>query len=94
MHYEDGSSYSGQWQNDVKNGQGKQVYKDGSYYDGEWKNNLQHGSGTQAYFDKHGNLNATYTGKFASNKRNGRGTMRYENGYEQTGEWRNDGFVG
>jgi len=41
-----GSSYKGEWNNDVKEGLGKMLYADGSKYEGEWMANKRHGRGT------------------------------------------------
>ena len=91
--FPDKSVYDGAWQSDVPNGKGKITYKDTSYYDGDWANNLKQGKGTHTYFDEQGKFFGTYVGNFSADKRNGQGTFTYENGYVQSGEWRNDSFM-
>lgn len=38
MHYADGSSYVGQFENDIRHGQGKFIACDGSVQEGKWEN--------------------------------------------------------
>jgi hypothetical protein len=42
---ENGAIYYGQWNQEKKNGQGKQIWKDGSIYEGYWKNDMANGEG-------------------------------------------------
>ena len=44
-YYVDGSKYEGEWDNNMRNGQGVQYCCDGSKYDGEWKDDKKHGKG-------------------------------------------------
>jgi len=47
--------YIGQWENDMKNGEGKMYNQIGKlYYEGQWKNNLPHGQGK--YYREDGTL--------------------------------------
>ena len=39
------SFYDGEWQHDVKCGEGTQVYPSGNKYSGGWRNNVKHGRG-------------------------------------------------
>ena len=51
MYYTNGDTYSGQWMDDLPNGQGKMVYaKTGNTYTGGWLNGKRHGKGTM-YFE-------------------------------------------
>lgn len=37
--------YDGNWENDTRCGQGRNIYKDGSVYEGEWFQNVRNGYG-------------------------------------------------
>ena len=43
------SYYDGQWEDDVKCGEGTQVYPSGNKYSGGWKANVKHGRGSMAW---------------------------------------------
>jgi len=45
MDYEDGSSYEGEWKNDMRSGKGKMMYKNNSTYEGNWENGKRSGYG-------------------------------------------------
>ena len=45
----DGSSYTGEWKNDRRNGVGRAVFKDGSSYYGDWKDDTRNGTGTYEF---------------------------------------------
>jgi hypothetical protein len=42
-HDNDGGIFDGEWEDDMRNGNGKQLFPDGSVYDGRWKNDKMHG---------------------------------------------------
>ena len=44
-----GAKYEGDYQNDLKHGQGVYTYPNGDVYEGEWKNGLRHGNGRYTY---------------------------------------------
>ena len=46
-----GFTYSGEWADDERNGQGTETWFNGSTYRGEWKDGLRHGYGTGRYAD-------------------------------------------
>ena len=46
MVYEDLSSYNGDWQKNLRHGQGELVKADGSMYRGLWAEDMYHGRGT------------------------------------------------
>ncbi|MCJ1377984.1 hypothetical protein MMC17_001080 [Xylographa soralifera] len=51
MYYTNGDTYSGEWVDDLPNGEGKMVYaKTGNTYTGGWLNGKRHGKGTM-YFE-------------------------------------------
>lgn len=37
MNYNNGDKYSGEWNNDQKNGSGEMEYDNGDHYEGEWR---------------------------------------------------------
>ena len=43
--YDDGSSYIGQWMNNMRHGAGKRTYADGSQYEGQFVKDERHGVG-------------------------------------------------
>ena len=47
--YEDGSSYVGEFKDDLPNGQGTYTYSDGDKYEGEWKDGKRTWQGTFTY---------------------------------------------
>ncbi|MCJ1399523.1 hypothetical protein MMC11_002725 [Xylographa trunciseda] len=51
MYYTNGDTYSGEWADDLPNGEGKMVYaKTGNSYTGGWRNGKRHGKGVM-YFE-------------------------------------------
>ena len=82
-----GSSYKGQWQNDVREGFGTEVNPDGTKYEGEWLDNRRHGKGT--IFVKSGKkLARTYVGEWANGQMEGFGVYYYHNGEIYRGGWK------
>ena len=51
---ESGAKYDGQYENDLKNGQGKYTYGNGDVYKGQWKDGKRHGQGTYTYKESGG----------------------------------------
>lgn len=43
MIYNDGSLYEGNWEKDLKWGQGRFLFSDGDIYSGEFQNDIPHG---------------------------------------------------
>lgn len=67
-------------------GNGEILYKNRDKYSGQFKNSLRHGEGHMEYFV----LKAEYTGSWKRNKREGVGTMIFEDGKTFKGIWVND----
>ena len=63
MTYADGSTYTGEWRDDVRHGQGTGTYTDGGTYSGQWKDGEPNGQGTYTYAN-----GRTYTGAFKDGK--------------------------
>jgi hypothetical protein len=84
-----GSSYKGQWKEDVREGFGTEVNPDGTKYEGEWLDNKRHGKGT--LFVKQGKkLSRTYVGEWAKGSMEGFGVYYYPSGEIYRGEWMNN----
>ena len=94
MKYSDGSEYTGDWVNGVRQGQGTMTYNNG-IYDGEWQNDKKNGNGTYTWND-----GKKYDGAYVDDVRNGKGVFSnwvdLTNGYSGTyyGESKNDQFDG
>lgn len=94
MKYSDGSEYTGDWVNGVRQGQGTMTYNNG-IYDGEWQNDKKNGKGTYTWND-----GKKYDGAYVDDVRSGSGIFSnwvdLTNGYSGTyyGESKNDQFDG
>ncbi len=86
--YNDGSTYEGQWKNNLQHGQGTMHWSNGDSYTGQFVDNMLQGQGTMTWAT--GN---TYTGEFANNQPHGQGTFTWANGEKRTGLWENGKFV-
>lgn len=85
MKYIDGSSYAGNWENNVQNGQvEKMVYANGDMFQGLFENGVRL-DGKMTY--KNGDI---YQGLWVSNLKNGYGKMKYKKGDVYEGNWDND----
>ena len=74
----DGEKYTGEWKNNVKNGQGAETRPDGSEYVGEYRDNLKNGQGTFT-----SPFGTKYIGEFKDDQFS-RGTIAYANGDKYT----------
>ncbi|MDR1329428.1 MAG: hypothetical protein LBK23_07500 [Oscillospiraceae bacterium] len=82
-------TYTGDWKNGLRNGQGKLVYSDGEWYEGEWVDDKSHGQGKYVHSD-----GSWYEGEWANNEANGRGRTHYADGSEYVGEFADDAHHG
>jgi hypothetical protein len=101
-----GDVYYGDWENDLKNGEGILIGKHfsfkGSYpydfatYSGEFKNDKKHGKGTIIfkYLTEDIDDIILYEGQFKDDKMHGKGLMIYESGKILDGFWENNKFIG
>ena len=81
--WEDGSSYEGDFNNDVVEGRG--VFKDAEgVYTGQFLDNMQHGEGKLV-----GEGGITYEGQFFETLKHGEGTMTWPDGLQYVGQWKN-----
>lgn len=82
---ENGAIYQGQWDQDAKNGQGKQIWPDGSIYEGYWKNNLANGEGRLIHSG-----GDVYEGDWVDDRAQGKGVYMHQDGASYSGEWHED----
>ena len=80
------TKYIGDWNENLKEGFGIQIYKNGNKYEGLWQANKRHGQGTY-WRAESGKLRREYTGDWVEDKRHGRGTFFYKNGDRYDGFW-------
>lgn len=83
--YYDGSSYSGEWHDDLANGQGTLTFSNGDTHTGHWKRHMADGQGTRTYAN--GNV---YEGQWWENRRHGQGLFRFADGTFCRGVWKED----
>ena len=83
MQYDDGSWYTGQWENGnwTGAGNGKTIFKDGGVYEGAYLNGKRHGQGTYTFPS-----GSVYTGQWTEGEMSGTGTIQYDSGNKYTGE--------
>lgn len=89
IRWEDGSIYSGQWNNGKMHGRGVMKWPDGSSYAGEWNNGRRSGFGTYTW--KSG---SKYMGGWKDNRKNGPGIAVYADGTIQRGMFFDDVYLG
>ena len=78
-------TYTGNFLNGIRSGQGVMLYTDGSKYEGSWENDMKSGSGTFTWQEGH-----VYIGEFKNDMMSGTGTMTFSDGVVYTGEWLDD----
>jgi len=87
--YNDDSSYTGQFLNGKRHGQGTYFYPNGNKYIGQWKDDKLNGKGTLTW-----SSGDKYVGQYLNNKRHGQGTYFYPNGSKYIGQWKDDERTG
>jgi hypothetical protein len=86
--WSDGSVYSGDVEESLRNGYGKfQFVNQYSMYDGEWKMGIRQGTGIMHFNE---NTNAYYDGEWHLSSKTGSGKMVYPSGASYYGEWKNN----
>ena len=99
--YTNGSSYSGSFANDKRNGQGTMSYgtahlgqsagkkkREGLVsYKGNWKDGVKHGNGTEIY--RFGQYSGKYEGEFQNGVKHGEGSLTADDGSSYEGSWKN-----
>ncbi len=87
--YANKMKYTGEWQDNKKNGRGMYVYPDGTKYAGEFKDDEKHGQGTYTYND-----GATYVGEYQNGEKSGKGTYTFKSGQKYVGDFKAGNFHG
>ena len=85
----DYGTYEGDFQDDMRHGQGTFTNEDGDKFVGQWKDDSFHGQGT--YTNENGDK---YVGQWKDDMRHGHGTMTYADGEKYVGQWEDDKFHG
>lgn len=85
----DGSTYHGEWTNDIKHGYGVEDWLDGAKYEGFYSLGLKHGQGRFCWPN-----DDVYTGEFIHNKVQGKGLYEWANGNSYEGSWNNNKMNG
>jgi len=84
MRFNDGSVYSGEWQNSVMVGVGICTYADGlAKYDGTWEKGMPHGQGCFIYSNSD-----RYDGSWMNGCMEGRGVYTFQNSEKYDGGWK------
>jgi len=86
--YANGDKYEGEWENNLKHGEGTYIWANGDKYEGEWKDGKKHGDGTYTWAD-----GGKYIGEWKDDVRHGRGTHTYANGGRYLQIWENGKIV-
>jgi len=82
-----GDTYTGHWDNNLKNGKGTYIWKRaGAVYDGDWKDDKRHGYGTYSVI-RDGVPFKQFGGGWKNDKRHGYGTFYYSSTEHYEGEW-------
>ena len=76
--------YTGEWVNEMPEGQGKAIYESGSVYEGEWKSGMRCGEGQFTGAD-----GRSYVGEWENDNFHGYGKHTWANGDVYEGEWEN-----
>ena len=80
--------YEGAIRNGKRHGRGKFTWPNGDSYTGEWRDDAMHGTGKFVSVAGDGDGGGfTYEGEFESNRRHGRGVLRWTSGDKYVGDW-------
>ena len=80
--WQDGSIYTGEWQNGLRHGEGRQIYEGGDFYEGEWEQDRANGNGFYFHVD-----GTTYEGQLRDDMQHGKGVEVWGNGSVYTGQF-------
>lgn len=75
-----GTTYIGQWRNNVPHGQGKFVKANGDVHEGSWYKGRAHGEGKFIQKDKDGRIAISYEGQWQFGKKHGQGIEKWHDG--------------
>ena len=77
--------YTGEWNEDKRNGLGKNIWGNGDEYLGYWENDMQHGWGRNTWVD-----GSSYIGQYIKNLKEGIGHYIWEDQTMYIGEWKDN----
>lgn len=83
--WNDGSTYEGDYINDVRSGKGRFLWANGETYQGDYENDERTGKGIYLWPD-----GSSYEGDFLAGMRHGNGVFRSNSGTAYSGEWLDD----
>jgi hypothetical protein len=78
-----GTTYDGQWENDVHHGYGTMVATNGNTYVGDYQCGMKHGHGEYSFFEG----GSQYEGQWTNDEMHGVGTYRYPSGTVYYGQF-------
>lgn len=76
--------FTGYFENNKKQGFGKEIHSTGEFYEGEWYNDLQNGNGVKLF------QVGKYEGQWKDNQRQGFGHFCWTSGSQYKGYWEKD----
>ena len=79
--------YEGEFKNNLRHGQGRQIWKIGQQYQGQWRNGLASGRGLVTFAPDWDEL--SYEGELVDFVYHGQGTLIWKNGQKYEGQWQN-----
>jgi len=93
--------YEGEWNNDMKHGEGTYLWGDFGSYEGEWIDDMMHGQGVFEWqqIDDRGRSQSIchYTGQWKNHMKHGRGKFEWKNTWDGSiyeGNWKYDDIDG
>eukprot|EP00927_Polykrikos_kofoidii_P052245 TRINITY_DN46025_c0_g1_i1.p1 TRINITY_DN46025_c0_g1~~TRINITY_DN46025_c0_g1_i1.p1 ORF type:complete len:266 (-),score=27.29 TRINITY_DN46025_c0_g1_i1:77-874(-) len=81
-----GTSYDGQWVDDIQHGFGKQMWPDGRLYTGEFSMGMFDGHGSMVWPTDAGGV-MIYDGQYKNDRHHGTGTCTWSDGSTYSGQW-------
>merc|ERR1712185_162886 len=98
LQYKSGNTYTGEWVNDMKCGNGLMEWKDrGETYDGDWLDGKPHGFGVQIWLEERdarttvsAQMSNRYEGYWYEGVREGFGVFSFANGSKYEGNFKNN----
>lgn len=77
--------YEGQWQNDHRDGEGRQTWEDGRLYEGQFKDGKFDGKGRMEWYTPQGVM--VFEGDYVNDLKQGTGKYMWPDGRLYDGEW-------
>ena len=83
------ATFNGNWNNNIRKGEGTMYYVNGDSLKGDWNDNLFTGKGKLTFED-----GSIYDGEWLNGLPNGSGLLKLSNGELMSGEWKENLFTG